>query len=164
MLGFSVENQRLTRRTGGAEGNRTPDLCSAIAALSHLSYSPAPPRHCRKAVALASLPHRCNGPCALFAAYVPACEQPRKLPGRGVRRFSMKAAEHCSEALYRDASATTSSSRCASVPWPEVQTPSPRSSSEASTPVGPSGLQPGVPSRRPGSPGSRSPRSPRHGR
>jgi hypothetical protein len=24
----------------GAEGNRTPDLCSAIAALSHLSYSP----------------------------------------------------------------------------------------------------------------------------
>src|SRR5687767_4441761 len=29
-------------RAGGAEGNRTPDLCSAIAALSHLSYSPAP--------------------------------------------------------------------------------------------------------------------------
>ena len=28
--------------SGGAEGNRTPDLCSAIAALSHLSYSPAP--------------------------------------------------------------------------------------------------------------------------
>jgi hypothetical protein len=27
--------------TGGAEGNRTPDLCSAIAALSHLSYGPA---------------------------------------------------------------------------------------------------------------------------
>src|SRR5579863_7247893 len=26
---------------GGAEGIRTPDLCSAIAALSHLSYSPA---------------------------------------------------------------------------------------------------------------------------
>ena len=25
---------------GGAEGNRTPDLCSAIAALSHLSYDP----------------------------------------------------------------------------------------------------------------------------
>jgi hypothetical protein len=25
---------------GGAEGNRTPDLCSAIAALSHLSYGP----------------------------------------------------------------------------------------------------------------------------
>jgi hypothetical protein len=24
----------------GAEGNRTPDLCSAIAALSHLSYGP----------------------------------------------------------------------------------------------------------------------------
>jgi hypothetical protein len=31
---------------GGAEGNRTPDLCSAIAALSHLSYSPAPPAGC----------------------------------------------------------------------------------------------------------------------
>ena len=30
------------RGGGGAEGNRTPDLCSAIAALSHLSYSPAP--------------------------------------------------------------------------------------------------------------------------
>ena len=28
-------------RGGGAEGNRTPDLCSAIAALSHLSYGPA---------------------------------------------------------------------------------------------------------------------------
>jgi hypothetical protein len=27
-------------KLGGAEGNRTPDLCSAIAALSHLSYSP----------------------------------------------------------------------------------------------------------------------------
>lgn len=26
---------------GGAEGNRTPDLCSAIAALYQLSYSPA---------------------------------------------------------------------------------------------------------------------------
>ena len=25
----------------GAEGDRTPDLCSAIAALSQLSYSPA---------------------------------------------------------------------------------------------------------------------------
>src|ERR1700759_4517548 len=27
---------------GGAEGSRTPDLCSAIAALSQLSYGPAP--------------------------------------------------------------------------------------------------------------------------
>ena len=32
--------QRVSRRVGGAEGNRTPDLCSAIAALSHLSYGP----------------------------------------------------------------------------------------------------------------------------
>jgi hypothetical protein len=30
--------------TSGAEGNRTPDLCSAIAALSHLSYGPADTR------------------------------------------------------------------------------------------------------------------------
>src|ERR671912_2468711 len=29
-----------SRLGGGAEGIRTPDLCSAIAALSHLSYSP----------------------------------------------------------------------------------------------------------------------------
>src|SRR3546814_7293564 len=29
-------------KPGGAEGNRTPDLCSAIAALSHLSYGPVP--------------------------------------------------------------------------------------------------------------------------
>src|SRR5689334_22125677 len=27
-----------SEQDGGAEGNRTPDLCSAIAALSHLSY------------------------------------------------------------------------------------------------------------------------------
>ena len=32
-----AQNQRVA---GGAEGIRTPDLCSAIAALSHLSYSP----------------------------------------------------------------------------------------------------------------------------
>lgn len=31
----------LRKGRGGAEGNRTPDLCSAIAALSHLSYGPA---------------------------------------------------------------------------------------------------------------------------
>ena len=29
------------RKSSGAEGDRTPDLCSAIAALSQLSYSPA---------------------------------------------------------------------------------------------------------------------------
>ena len=29
--------------TRGAEGSRTPDLCSAIAALSQLSYSPLKP-------------------------------------------------------------------------------------------------------------------------
>jgi hypothetical protein len=32
--------QRRSNDFGGAEGNRTPDLCSAIAALSHLSYGP----------------------------------------------------------------------------------------------------------------------------
>ena len=31
------------RRRSGAEGSRTPDLCSAIAALSQLSYSPSYP-------------------------------------------------------------------------------------------------------------------------
>src|SRR5690606_24623253 len=31
----------------GAEGDRTPDLCSAIAALSQLSYSPAGPQRTR---------------------------------------------------------------------------------------------------------------------
>ena len=29
-------------KAGGAEGDRTPDLCSAIAALSQLSYGPVP--------------------------------------------------------------------------------------------------------------------------
>jgi hypothetical protein len=38
-----TSRRRPAPRAGGAEGNRTPDLCSAIAALSHLSYSPAPP-------------------------------------------------------------------------------------------------------------------------
>ena len=32
---------RLSENIYGAEGSRTPDLCSAIAALSQLSYSPA---------------------------------------------------------------------------------------------------------------------------
>ncbi len=30
----------LYRKDGGAEGDRTPDLCNAIAALSQLSYGP----------------------------------------------------------------------------------------------------------------------------
>ncbi len=34
------EEAVVSARVGGAEGNRTPDLCSAIAALSHLSYGP----------------------------------------------------------------------------------------------------------------------------
>ena len=34
---------------GGAGGIRTPDLCSAIAALSHLSYSPSAPLFTRAA-------------------------------------------------------------------------------------------------------------------
>ena len=34
--------QMMRDEFGGAEGIRTPDLCSAIAALSHLSYSPGP--------------------------------------------------------------------------------------------------------------------------
>ena len=35
-----IEINHLAKSLGGAEGIRTPDLCSAIAALSHLSYSP----------------------------------------------------------------------------------------------------------------------------
>ena len=38
--------------TGGAEGSRTPDLCSAIAALSQLSYGPAPGAISRAASAM----------------------------------------------------------------------------------------------------------------
>jgi hypothetical protein len=38
--GFWMLPELLGWLSGGAEGNRTPDLCSAIAALSHLSYSP----------------------------------------------------------------------------------------------------------------------------
>ena len=34
---------RRGRRPSGAEGDRTPDLCNANAALSQLSYSPAFP-------------------------------------------------------------------------------------------------------------------------
>ena len=41
---WSGKKTKNIRDFGGAEGNRTPDLCSAIAALSHLSYSPAPER------------------------------------------------------------------------------------------------------------------------
>jgi hypothetical protein len=37
---FRRRNNALGGVFGGAEGNRTPDLCSAIAALSHLSYGP----------------------------------------------------------------------------------------------------------------------------
>ncbi len=45
---------------GGAEGNRTPDLCSAIAALSHLSYSPAPGPASPGGAPLAAQPPTCN--------------------------------------------------------------------------------------------------------
>jgi hypothetical protein len=41
--GFWMLLELLGCLSGGAEGNRTPDLCSAIAALSHLSYSPPKP-------------------------------------------------------------------------------------------------------------------------
>ncbi|GAA0726983.1 hypothetical protein GCM10009106_02490 [Sphingomonas japonica] len=47
-FGEAISITNSTRTGGGAEGNRTPDLCSAIAALSHLSYSPAPARRRRK--------------------------------------------------------------------------------------------------------------------
>ena len=35
--------QHALRWSGGAEGDRTPDLCNAIAALSQLSYGPIRP-------------------------------------------------------------------------------------------------------------------------
>jgi hypothetical protein len=38
---------RPAKACGGAEGNRTPDLCSAIAALSHLSYGPRRLQACK---------------------------------------------------------------------------------------------------------------------
>ena len=41
VLGREVVKTSAARAIGGAEGSRTPDLCSAIAALSQLSYSPA---------------------------------------------------------------------------------------------------------------------------
>jgi hypothetical protein len=42
LIGYAAAacDGRSTKGSGGAEGNRTPDLCSAIAALSHLSYGP----------------------------------------------------------------------------------------------------------------------------
>ncbi len=36
----AVEASVLLRKIGGDEGDRTPDLCNAIAALSQLSYVP----------------------------------------------------------------------------------------------------------------------------
>src|SRR5678816_2654010 len=75
-------------KAGGAEGNRTPDLCSAIAALSHLSYSPAPSqtasarwdRAFREAVQIAALFAPCNHrrsalPCAARRVYRPSPEE-----------------------------------------------------------------------------------------
>ncbi len=43
----SAKLYKIYTMRGGAEGNRTPDLCSAIAALSHLSYSPLPAVYAR---------------------------------------------------------------------------------------------------------------------
>src|SRR6476659_3478785 len=57
----------LRRAAGGAEGNRTPDLCSAIAALSHLSYSPAP----WVSAPLAALLLPCNAPFHLVRQGLP---------------------------------------------------------------------------------------------
>ena len=46
------------RRCDGAEGSRTPDLCSAIAALSQLSYSPV--RHTRASQSPGLRLHACH--------------------------------------------------------------------------------------------------------
>src|SRR6476660_1391074 len=51
----------------GAEGDRTPDLCSAIAALSQLSYSPRDSS--REAVNLAGGGRPVNARCGPHAAH-----------------------------------------------------------------------------------------------
>ena len=54
------EGERPSTGRGGAEEDRTPDLCSAIAALSHLSYSPAPVEWRPNSRALAGLQRPCR--------------------------------------------------------------------------------------------------------
>jgi hypothetical protein len=61
--GLPVE-RREPGEAGGAEGNRTPDLCSAIAALSHLSYSPAPSSEAQIAAPHSSRNHSVSLPFA----------------------------------------------------------------------------------------------------
>ena len=59
-LGEKYTNFRLKCYWSGAEGDRTPDLCSAIAALSQLSYSPKGPS--REAVKLVRRKGSVNAP------------------------------------------------------------------------------------------------------
>ena len=53
-VGGKSESPRNEFTTSGAEGSRTPDLCSAIAALSQLSYSPALARACGEQISASS--------------------------------------------------------------------------------------------------------------
>ena len=71
-------------RGGGAEGNRTPDLCSAIAALSHLSYGPARARYRPGATPISgSLPPAQQPPREHFAASVGRPCRPAPPPAAG---------------------------------------------------------------------------------
>src|SRR5512144_13432 len=61
---FALEARRAeAAKVGGAEGDRTPDLSSAIAALSQLSYGPGPRAFRDRASALSS-----EGPPGQFPA------------------------------------------------------------------------------------------------
>ena len=78
---------------GGAEGIRTPDLCSAIAALSHLSYSPAPrPQRNDK---------RAGGSGAWIRAFQPYWQAPFNLLAAPAERQNIAFAREFKQALAR---------------------------------------------------------------
>ena len=93
-------------KPGGAEGNRTPDLCSAIAALSHLSYGPLRLAH------LGGGPSHCQGRRASGRAWrLAAAGAGRPCPRRcgvsssttcdlGGNRYTHEEATRCSPILY----------------------------------------------------------------
>ena len=65
---FSIFGPRSTgAEADGAEGSRTPDLCSAIAALSQLSYSPESQTH--------TAPQSARGRATYNGSFAPRCSQ-----------------------------------------------------------------------------------------
>ena len=65
---FSIFGPRSTgAEADGAEGSRTPDLCSAIAALSQLSYSPESQTH--------AAPQSVRGRATYNGSFAPRCSQ-----------------------------------------------------------------------------------------